>query len=214
VKTILALVLLLLASACEDRQGEPYEFTTEWAVSRFPLWEKHLAPLEGRPGTRYLEIGTFEGRSVLWMAENIFTDESSRLVTIDPFVELESYGEVEARFDRNRARSPAGRRIVKMKGFSQQVLKELEPADYDVIYIDGCHLAHCVLTDVALSWPLLKVGGYLIFDDYTLASDLPAFGNPRLAIDAFLRAYRPFIRVVLKDIIVIVQKTKKTGDPE
>ena len=35
-----------------------------------------------------------------------------------------------------------------------------------LIYIDACHDSQYVMTDAMLSWKVLKVGGYLIFDDY------------------------------------------------
>ena len=62
-----------------------YNFTSDWFTPHIPIWEKVLSPLKGKPDIRYLEIGVFEGRSSLWIAENILTHPSSHLTVIDPF---------------------------------------------------------------------------------------------------------------------------------
>jgi predicted O-methyltransferase YrrM len=61
---------------------------------------------------------------------------------------------------------------------------------YDFIYIDGNHTTVGVLLDAELSWPKLKSGGILAFDDYTWTHES---GDPRLApkvgIDLFLHRH-------------------------
>src|SRR5262245_32266698 len=64
-----------------------YTFTVNTFTPRIPSWTKHLSEFKGKPGISYLEIGTFEGRSVLWMVENIFTHPTSKLTIIDAFQE-------------------------------------------------------------------------------------------------------------------------------
>jgi hypothetical protein len=65
-----------------------------------------------------------------------------------------------------------------------------------LIYIDGSHQAPDVLSDATLSFPLLKVGGTMIFDDYTWRSvpGDPLYG-PKLAVDAFLNIYFHKMRI-------------------
>ena len=43
----------------------------------------HFAPYRGRPGLRYLEVGVFEGRSLLWMIDQVLTHPSSQATGID-----------------------------------------------------------------------------------------------------------------------------------
>ena len=82
---MIILALLLCCSVQNGLSQEPtlptvteyylknYKFTTDWFTNRIPLWEKILAPLKGKQGIHYLEIGVFEGRSAIWMLENILT---------------------------------------------------------------------------------------------------------------------------------------------
>jgi predicted O-methyltransferase YrrM len=60
---------------------------------------------------------------------------------------------------------------------------------FDLIYIDGSHEAPDVLSGAALSWPLLKPGGLLGFNNYGRHAPAPE-RSPALAIDAFLSVMR------------------------
>ena len=55
-----------------------------------------------------------------------------------------------------------------IRGDSQTSLAGLivEGRVYDIAYVDGSHLPHDALSDVVLSWRLLKEGGLLIVDDF------------------------------------------------
>jgi predicted O-methyltransferase YrrM len=79
----------------------------------------------------------------------------------------------EVRFDHNVAVSGASNRVIKITGRSQEILRLLRHASYDVIYIDGSHRAVDVQADASFSWPLLKPSGVLIFDDYLWNMELP-----------------------------------------
>lgn len=65
---------------------EEYDFSSEdWFTRNIPIWEVALASYKGRLDIHYLEIGAFEGRSGMWMLDNILTHPSSRMTVIDPF---------------------------------------------------------------------------------------------------------------------------------
>ena len=53
--------------------SEPYEFTYDWFTSAVPVWTRVLAPYAGQPEIHYLEVGVFEGRSAIWMLNNVLT---------------------------------------------------------------------------------------------------------------------------------------------
>ena len=116
--------------------------------------------------------------------------------------------EVEKRFDHNVALSGLGDRVVKHKGYSQDVLRTLPYESFDFVYIDGCHLASCVLTDAVLSWDLLRPGGVMVFDDYRLKPNAPAYERPGQAIDAFLEAFADRVALRHKGFQVVVVKTQ------
>ncbi len=82
--------------------------------------------------------------------------------------------------------------VYKHKGYSFMGLAELmleKQFDFDMVYIDGSHIASDVLLDATMSFQLLKVGGLLIFDDY-LRTDQKELQHPQIAVDAFMSIYR------------------------
>lgn len=181
-----------------------YRFTSDWFTPHLPRWEKALAPFKGKPELRYLEIGAFEGRSVVWMLNNILTHPTARMTAIDVFP-----GNLKARYLYNLGRSGGADKVTTIQGYSSPELRKFPFRSFDIIYIDGSHMADDVLTDAALSWDLLRNGGVLIFDDYNWrpgGPDLPPELQPQIAIDAFLTANRNALEVLDRCYQVIVRK--------
>jgi predicted O-methyltransferase YrrM len=74
-------------------------------------------------------------------------------------------------------------------------------------YISAYTLATGIsYTDAVLSWPLLKVGGLMIFDDYLWNTDKPAGERPQMAIDQFLQERQQKHVLLHQEYQVIVQK--------
>jgi predicted O-methyltransferase YrrM len=135
-----------------------YQFTRDWFSHNIESWQRWLAEFKGKPGIRALEIGSFEGRSTTWLLENVLTDKTSHIDCIDPFRR-----DYYRRFLSNI--KPWRRRVTIHRALSNTVLPTIG-GEFDFIYIDGDHSSLGVLSDAVLSWPHLKVGGILIFDDY------------------------------------------------
>ena len=149
-------------------------YSTDWFEHNVPHWERWLAPLRGRPGLRALEIGSFEGRSTVWLCEHVLTADDARIDCVDLFRYDPVYGDYHARFRHNTARWRD--RIREVPGRSYDALKRLE-GPYDLVYVDGWHSAFGALADGVMAWPMLRVGGVMIFDDYLWAP--PRLGPPR-----------------------------------
>ncbi len=190
------------------RYGHPYQFTNPWFMGNVPAWDKALSPYKGKLDVRYLEVGAYEGRSLLWAVEHVLTHPTSRATAIDIF-----YGDYEARYRANVAMSGAADRVETIKAPSQVALRGLPLESYDIVYIDGSHATADVLEDAVLSWRLLKVGGALIFDDYQWvgaecgghAKDA-ATDWPKPAIDAFYHCFAAKVEVVHNAAQLIVRK--------
>ncbi len=200
----------------------PYEFTTDWFSWSPPIWSQIVRQMSSRG--RFLEIGSFEGRSAVWLIENAVAD-GGELVCVDTWEGGEEHkpqghdmGAVERRFHQNirLAQDRVGSKKIGVRTIrdtSQNALSQLlaekpdDQAKFDFVYIDGSHQAPDVITDAVMSWGLLKVGGIMIFDDYGWGGDIPETHKPTIAIDAFLNIYQDRINLVHKFYQVIVQKT-------
>ncbi|MGE3955013.1 MAG: class I SAM-dependent methyltransferase [Parachlamydiales bacterium] len=193
-----------------------YCFSKEWFDEHISVWERLLQPLQGT-SVRALEIGVFEGCSTVWLLENILVHPHARLIAVDTFeggMENKHWHPhlldgLEERFLANIAATGQGDQVETIKRDSFGALvglhaKACEP--FDLIYIDGSHRACDVLADAALSWPLLKSGGILIFDDYLWDVFPEPHHNPRVAIDAFLISYAPQYELLHSDYQVAVRK--------
>lgn len=190
-----------------------YRFSFDWVSPHTEKWEQDLRHLKGKPGIRALEIGCFEGQSACWFLENILTDPTSRLVCVDPFavpmttVLLRFF---EGRFDENVAASGAGDRVTKLIGPSQVVVRTLQPAQFDFVYVDGSHKVGDVLQDAVLAWTVLKPGGIAMFDDYALVDDVSEglmARAPGRALDAFLSILGNSATLQRRDWQLVLQKT-------
>jgi predicted O-methyltransferase YrrM len=176
-----------------------------------PVWEPYLQGLEGCEA-RILEIGSFEGMSACYFLWRL---PDARVTCIDSFAGTSGIGAVgedltdlECIFDRNVSLVD-GSRVRKVVGDSGRVLFDLAVDDerFDLVYVDGSHLALDVLVDAALSWHVLSQGGIMIFDDYRWEF----FGAGRLvrtapAIDAFLTVVQDDSEIFWKNEQVILAK--------
>ena len=84
---------------------------------------------------------------------------------------------------------------------------------FDLVYVDGNHEREAVLLDSTLSWPLLSVGGLMIWDDYVYyGRDSPAHDRPAEAINGFLLAHNGEFKVFSSSPQMIVVKTEGRPD--
>jgi len=189
-----------------------YTFTTNWFTHKIPLWTRILKEFKGKPDVTYLEIGTFEGRSALWLLENILTNPSSKLIIIDAFEE-----NTYKTFTSNINLSGEANKFKILSGFSTDKIKELPLNSIDLSYIDGSGKGIVMLSDLVNTWNLLKVDGIIICSRYALDARLrealelrPNDPGPYEAIDAFLKLYKPYIKVLaFEENVVIFRKIRQ-----
>ena len=202
-------VIYTIKEDCEDKHE--YIFTVDFFSNNIPIWTHYLKELKNKPNLHFLEIGSFQGRSAIWLLENILTNESSILTCIDTFegsIEHKNHFENDIKnlldiFSHNISKFKNKVNII--KNISQIALKQINE-QYDFIYIDGDHKASSVLEDAILSFSLLKKGGIIIFDDYLWFEMKKYIDNPKSAIDAFLEIYADKITVLYKGYQVIIEK--------
>jgi predicted O-methyltransferase YrrM len=186
----------------------------------------------------FLEIGSFEGRSTIWFLDVFLQDKNSTITCIDPWLNysqnedsLNSYGsessvwkfgetKVKERFLKNITENGNLDKVKIIQELSDKALPILinENKKYDLIFIDGNHVAPYVLMDSVMSWPLLKVGGYMIFDDYDWGLDMPGSFQetdnvgmtlrPEKAIDSFIDIFSDYIEIIYSNHRKIIRRVK------
>lgn len=196
-----------------------YKFTQDWFHWAPEVWKQLIPHLPGEGGDReFLEIGSFEGRSAVWIVENMMQD-GDILGCIDTWQGGEEHGgedmgTVEERFDHNiallRAKYPE-RYIDQYKSTSTAALADImqggRKPTFEFIYIDGSHIAKDVLTDACMAWPLLKPKGFMVFDDYMwVPSPRDILHRPKAAIDAFCNLFAEEAEIVHVGYQLVVRK--------
>lgn len=182
-----------------------YEFSEDWFSYLIPRWQALCVTLGWRPEEprKILEIGSFEGRSTIWIIENLMQSPRSELYCCDPFTpdppedRSIDFDAVERRFMRNVEITGKADQVRVLKEPSYLALSRLidgHRSSFDFAYVDGSHRANDVLSDLVLSYHLLKDGGLLICDDYLWTLE-PARAHdvletPKIAIDAFSTIFR------------------------
>ncbi len=188
-------------------------FSRDWFTGHANSWEPMMEALSGQEA-RALEIGAFEGLSACYLLWRL---PDAHVTCIDTFAgspehvagDLLPDTGLETAFDANVALVDATR-VRKLVGDSKRVAVDLhaEGARFDFVYVDGSHLALDVLVDAALTWSLLAVEGFLVFDDYAWS----ALGHdpllrPGAAVDAFLTLVDGKYELVAKADQLAVRKT-------
>lgn len=179
------------------------QFSQDWFSQNSKYWERHIVPkFAGKPRLKFLEIGCFEGKATVWMLDNILTDQTSQITTIDTFEgSTEHQGgdidvaQIEKAFMSNI--EPYREKVSVHKGYSQIILRTFSPEEtYDLIYVDGSHHPVDVLEDAVLSFRLLKKGGVLVFDDYTWMVPGEPNDRPGIAIESFMSTHRDTMELI------------------
>ena len=187
--------------------GNKFMFSQDWFSHNIPLLHRALARFSEK-AVQGLEIGSYEGRSTVWLMENILKHPHSDMTVIDTFMGSAEHADVppdlRRKFDENV--SAFKDRIRVLEGPSRTHLRSLPFDRYEFIYIDGSHVAADVLSDAVLSWPLLRHGGILIFDDYRWGADLPELMKPGIAIRAFMSVFESQYAVVSDQYQMIISK--------
>lgn len=186
------------------------QFTVDWTSHHFQDWTRWLGTYEYTVAAG-LEIGSFEGLSASWFMTFVLSHPFATLDCVDPWdysdekslvegggtyiAEQFNWLDVRQRFDANTSEWRDKIRVHAEP--SRVALRKMPPTPrFDFAYLDGSHVARCVLEDSILAWPLVKPGGIVIWDDYDWNENKPGpFGDPeltrpRIAIDAFLSCMR------------------------
>jgi predicted O-methyltransferase YrrM len=143
-----------------------YDFTADYFSNNIASWEKMYQYLSTTFSSdlNCLEIGTYEGRSAIYILDN-FVGSSGKLTVIDNFWDKE----YEQRYLYNIKNNTKNKQVITLKGTSMTKLSLLHfnsSESFDFIYIDAGKTASTNMYNLLMSERLLKVGGIMIVDDY------------------------------------------------
>lgn len=155
---------------------------------------------------KYLEIGSFEGSSVIFFSRFL---TNSNLTCVDIWEGVEELSNVdfkvvESNFDKNISKVKFNK-IIKIKKESEIFFKS-NKEKFTIIYIDGNHFFENVINDIEKSWRILEVDGILILDDYHWSYYNEPKQNPAYGINIFLDKYYKSIEILEMGPQVIVKK--------
>jgi len=196
-----------------------YQFTPsqDWFSHNIPTWGPFIDELRSTINhpPRALEIGSWEGRSAVYLLTKLCNSSSSELVCIDHF-DLFGTHDGSARFAKlqhNLSIPGSPFRIIddfSVPGLFLLLDEELASptGGFDFVYIDGSHKADDTLLDAELAWRLTRQGALVIFDDYEWSDEPPdSMSHPRRGIDAFLALHTGDYELLHKGYQVILRKT-------
>lgn len=121
---------------------------------------------------RYAEIGVYKGKSLIYatevaMVKNAY-NRPIELVGIDNCdprfgkCHLQDVAIYFATHGLNEQSEPK----ITLHQKDRTAFSEYPDTHFDVIYIDAGHTEEDVALDIEAAWPKLKVGGFMLFDDY------------------------------------------------
>lgn len=190
------------------------EFPDWFSITAKPNFERYLIPLAGQQNFRCLQLGVYTGDASVWLMENILTGEDSYLVDVDTWKgsDEEAHESISfsAVFDYYKQRTEhfdiEKHQIVQETTVEYLTTTSFWRSIFNFIYIDADHTTVGVLMDAELSWPLLRSGGIMAFDDYTWGEHLPPHKRPKLGIDLFLERHIWEYEVLEQGLQVWVRK--------
>lgn len=190
-----------------DGTEPKYEFTSDWFTRHKKLWDSLFEQVQPK---RILEIGAFEGKATTYMIEKCGQWHPTEIFCVDMWsdnlqhsdIQKEAMEDVYPRFKKNTqlAQKNTQYDVTVLEFVADSVLGMSQIAsqnirDFDLIYIDGSHIASTVFFDAAMAFQLCRVGGAIIFDDYREDKYLP-YIYPKIAIDAWYKVHENKVKHV------------------
>ncbi|KAI0676708.1 glycosyl transferase [Trametes maxima] len=189
--------------------------TQDWFSFNIETW-RGLFGYVSSPKPRVLEIGSWEGRSAVFLQTELCKD-GGEIVCIDHFdlMHTEAGRERHRKLTHNLSLTKRPFRILdefSVPGLMTLLTEEMSTAQpgFDWVYIDGSHEADDTLLDGELAWRLARKDAIIIFDDYHWDKEPEdSIHHPKRGIDAFLVLHKGEYTILSAEAQyqVIIQKT-------
>jgi len=189
-------------------------FSQLWFNNAAPIYGRILSEFSDKDNLHFLEIGCFEGLSTTFFLKNFLTKPNSDITVVDSFIGGREHDWLDLSKLINTFKENtkfAEEKVKIFQGLSSDVLlnPDVRKVQYDFIHIDGGHESREVIEDAVLSFPLLKEGGIMIFDDYLWETHLPEFLIPKHSIDSFLCSHQLYLEIIQREYQVAIRKVPR-----
>lgn len=158
-----------------------------------------------------LEIGSFEGLTSNYICDHLLNKQiGGRLICIDPLEDMylsnadkqtnDMFIGQYDRFIKNTKDQPI--ELIRKRSSEESVWEYLNQYLVDFAYIDGDHSEAAVLQDGINVFNILRIGGYIVFDDYEWREET------KRGIDKFLEIYKEKLQIIFKNYQVGIRKLR------
>jgi hypothetical protein len=189
-------------------------------AAEYPNWfdqtakenfERFLIPLAGQDKLNFLQLGAFTGDASVWLSYAVLTGKDSLLVDVDTWQGSNEGSHHAMDFDdvyeTYLDKTEELDNIIHKKMTTTMFLFHNRDERYDFIYVDAGHTSADAFLDGELSWPLLKSGGILAFDDYTWNSeDGIDIHAPKIGVGIFIDRHRTELEILAVNTQMWVKK--------
>jgi predicted O-methyltransferase YrrM len=183
-----------------------YKYTYNW-FNESEIKQKIIQFVNPESKNTILEIGSFEGLSSVYFADNLLNHNESTITCVDPFLSIDNndhtkyLNNVENTFNYNISISKNSSKIIVNKVTSDDFFK-LNTNTFNFIYIDGCHELDFIKRDMINAFSILEKDGIMWMDDYG-GGDGVSIKN---AIDSILLTLNGKYKLIHKGYQIAIQK--------
>lgn len=185
-----------------------YQFNyPDWFGGKILVWEKIIKELNDQK-IDYLEIGSFEGRSAVFVSE---LKNINSIMCVDTFEGGDEHSSVDFKevFNnlKNNLKKTPNQNYKIFKGKSNNFFVK-NSKKFNLIYIDGSHFYEDVKLDFENSLNYLKKGGVLICDDFLWFFYKDILNNPLRAILECYEKNKNNLEIIFVNYQIIFKKNK------
>jgi len=159
-------------------------------------WRSHI-PMTTSP-INYLEIGCADGGNAILIERSYANNPGSRIYCVDPWMDYDDYPEYKGEQEKgyntflsNITKLADPSKFIIKRGCSDDIVPTLPNNFFDIIFVDGNHETEYVYRDGVMSLQKVKVGGYIVFDDYCLT-----WKQTMVGIQKFIEEFKTRIDII------------------
>lgn len=169
-----------------------YNFKSFWFLNNFQIFEYFL-PKDLNKKFNYLEIGTYEGLSLLYV--------------LHKYKKINATGIDVINILNKKVKSFKNLRMLKSDSIIALRKLNQKKKRFDYIYVDGFHHGEHTIVDAIESFKLLQYQGIMIFDDF-MSVDSKLKYQCSEGLYYFLRFFNKEIKILYFQNLLVIKKIR------